>query len=368
MKKILSGFFVFILLGAPIAKAQVGKTAVPFLMIAPDSRSTGMGNTGVALADNPSAVFWNPAGLAFQKQTQASLTHAQWLANFNADLFYDYLVGSYHVDGMGTFGAHITYLNLGEQIRTTGPPPYHNPPHFSSYEFALGLSYGFKLNENWALGTGFRYIHSSLFEGTVGGQNVAPASSFGVDVAALYKSDHFKSIFAGSDAYFSAGINVSNIGPSLNYTEKGEEDPIPTILRFGWAFTTGLGRNGHHTITIANDFSKLMVRADKKAGPVEALFTSWGSLQRQTVRGTSVHLSTLEQFMIGVGVEYWYNNLFSLRTGYYYEDPYNGNREFLTLGAGIHYKIIGVNFSYIYAMEEQHPLANTTRFGLILEL
>ncbi|HLR76174.1 MAG TPA: PorV/PorQ family protein, partial [Balneolaceae bacterium] len=205
-------------------------------------------------------------------------------------------------------------------------------------------------------------------DGTAGGRSISPGTSFGVDIAAMYRSDRFASIFEGSDAFFSAGINISNMGRSLNYSEEGEKDPLPTVLRFGWAFTTELGAAGHHTLTFANDFSKLMVRADKKAGPVEALFTSWGSLERQTGQGTTVTLSTLQQFMVGVGLEYWYDNLFSLRSGYYYEDPHNGNREFLTLGAGVHYKFIGVNFSYIYAVEEQHPLANTTRFGLILDL
>lgn len=367
MKKNIAGLFVFLLFIPFIAKAQVGKTAVPFLLIAPDSRATGMGNTGVALANNPSAVFWNPAGLAFQKGTDISLTHSEWLANFDADLFYDYLVGAYHIDGIGTFGAHITYLNLGEQFRT-GAGSSEPLGRFNSYEFAVGISYGFKLSDNWGLGTGMRYIRSSLFEGTATGRTISPGSSFGVDLAVLYKSDHFASIFEGSNAYFSAGLNISNMGPSLHYTKKGEEDPIPTVLRFGWAFTTELGSAGHHTITIANDFSKLMVRADENAGPVNALFTSWGSLQRKTGLGTTTTLSTLEQFMVGAGIEYWYNDLFSLRTGYYYEDPYNGNREFLTLGAGVHYKFIGVNFSYIYAMEEQHPLANTTRFGLVLDL
>ena len=87
--------------------------------IEPDSRGAAMGNTGVAIADNASAMFWNPAGLAFQRGNQVSITHSNWLANFNVDdLFYDYLVGKYYVEGIGTIGAHLTYLNLGEQIQT----------------------------------------------------------------------------------------------------------------------------------------------------------------------------------------------------------------------------------------------------------
>ncbi len=374
MKKYLSTLFVLLLFLVPYSNAQVGKTAVPFLLIAPDSRAAGMGNTGVAIADNPSAIFWNPAGLAFQRGTEVSITHSQWLANFNADLFYDYLVGTYYVEDVGTFGAHITYLNLGEQLRTLDSPEPLG--RFNSYEFTVGLSYGFQVSDNWGIGTGIRYIHSSLFEGEIGEESVSPGSSFGVDLAALYKSDHFSSVFPGSEAFFSAGFNISNIGPGLTYSENGIEEPIPTVLRFGWAFTTELGSSGQHTITIANDISKIMVRrsaSDSTYGfgdSFKALFTSWGSVEREIGQGPSAFtttLSALEQFMVGTGIEYWYEDLFAVRAGYYFEDPYNGNREFLTLGAGIHYKLVGVNFSYIHALEEEHPLANTTRFGLVLE-
>lgn len=361
MKKILFAL-LFIAVLVPVSQAQVGITSVPFLQIEPDSRASGMGNTGVALANNASAVFWNPAGLASQRGSQVSITHSQWLPKFNADLFYDYLVGRHHVEGIGTFGGHITYLNLGEQQRTTTEDPTgENLSRFNSYEFSIGVSYGFNLNQNWSLGTGVRYIRSSLFEGTVGGESVSPGSSFGVDLAAMYQSNPFT--FAGNEAALNAGVNLSNIGPGLSYTEDGEKDPLPTVLRFGWAFTTNLDREGIHSLTLANDISKVMAR--ESANGFEALFKSWGSYERETAQGTAT-LSTFQQFMVGTGLEYWYDELFAVRTGYYFEDPNNGDRRFITLGAGIRYDFVGIDFSYIYTLEEEHPLANTTRFGLLL--
>ena len=147
MRKIaLSLTALFLFTGAFFtSKAQVGITAVPFLQIEPDSRGAGMGNTGVALADNASAMFWNPAGLAFQNKNQISITHANWLPAFNADLFYDYAVGTYYVEGIGTIGAHITFLNLGEQVRTSSDNVELG--RFNSFELAGGLSYGFEINE-----------------------------------------------------------------------------------------------------------------------------------------------------------------------------------------------------------------------------
>jgi long-subunit fatty acid transport protein len=352
--------------GAAQTFAQVGITAVPFLQIEPDSRGAGMGNTGVAIADNASAIFWNPAGLAYQTGNQISITHSKWLPNFNTDLFYDYLVGKYYVDGIGTIGGHITFLNLGEQVRTdeTGK----NLGTFSSYEVAGGASYGFELNEHFALGTGFRFIYSKLVPNglQVGGQEARAGTSIGLDIAGMYKTGPFD-VF-DREANFSAGLNLSNIGPGVQYTDKAQKDPLPTLLRLGWAYTMDLDANGYNTLTIANDFSKIMARNDTTGqadGVVKALFSSWDTFTRYN-GSEFVDVSLAEQIMVGAGLEYWYNQQFSLRGGYYYESPKNGNREFITLGAGIRYNIFGVDFSYIYTLNEGHPLANTIRFSLLL--
>jgi long-subunit fatty acid transport protein len=369
----LALFALIFLFSIPAAKAQVGITAVPFLQIEPDSRGAGMGGSGVAIADNASAVFWNPAGLAFQNQNQVSITHANWLPAFNADLFYDYLVGTYHIDGIGTIGGHITFLNLGEQVRTDEFAT--NLGRFNSYEISAGLSYGFQLSDNFSLGTGFRFIYSSLADGEVSGQKINPGSSVGVDLAALYKSNPFE--VAGRQASFNTGLNISNIGPGMQYTDNAQKDPLPTIMRLGWAYTMDLDASGINTITFTNDISKVMARTERveddngdvtyePMGVLEALFNSWGTLERRVSGNEIAQLNLFEQLMFGFGLEYWYNDLFALRSGYYYENPDNGNREFITLGAGLRYNIFGVDFSYIYTLEEEHPLANTIRLSLLV--
>ncbi|HCD53523.1 MAG TPA: hypothetical protein DEQ34_13830 [Balneolaceae bacterium] len=379
MKKIqlLAAAVVLALLPAS-GMAQVAITAVPFLQIEPDSRGAAMGNTGVAIADNAAALFWNPAGLAFQTDNQASITHSNWLANFQVDdLFYDYLVGKYYVEGLGTVGAHLTYLNLGEQIQTNEDSP-DIISKFNSYELAFGLSYGFQMNENLGLGTSLRLIYSSLASGTsVSQQKVNPGSSVAVDLAMLYKSDPFD--LGGNQGHFSAGLNLSNLGPGIQYTDNAQKDPLPTLLRFGIALDYNLDPQGYNRITIASDVSKIMARKEaievqsgdsvrteyRMISPVKALFESWGPLERNI--GTEVvELSVMEQFMIGVGAEYWYNNLFSVRGGYYYEDPYNGDRKYITFGAGLRVNTFGIDFSYIRTLESDHPLANTLRFSVLL--
>jgi long-subunit fatty acid transport protein len=372
MKKTVYALLIAVFVPFSATQAQVGITAVPFLQIEPDSRATGMGNTGVALADNAAAIFWNPAGLAFQDQSQINLTHANWLPAFNADLFYDYLVGTYYVDGIGTIGGHVTFLNLGEQIRTdeTGL----ELGRFNSFEISAGLSYGFRISDNFSVGTGLRYIYSSLADGEVGGQSINPGSSVGVDLAALYKTNPFT--VANRQANLNLGFNLSNIGPGIQYTDNAQKDPLPTILRAGWAYTMELDGNGINTITLSNDLSKIMARNERvssesddpeyeRMGVMEALFNSWGSFER--FNGTeTVDVSLAQQLMFGFGLEYWYDNLFALRTGYYYEHPENGNREFITLGAGLRYNIFGVDFSYLYTLEDDHPLANTIRLSVLI--
>lgn len=370
------GLLVLAGVGRP-AQAQIGGAAVVFLQIEPDSRAAGMGNAGVALADNAYAIFWNPAGLADQRGTEASLTHSNWLPEFNAGLFYEYFVAKHHVPGWGTFGAHLTYLFLGEH---EGRDAQNNPTgNFKSYDLALGGSYAVKVSDNLSLGTGLRLIYSNLAPGqVVGSQETKAGVSAGFDVAALYESPTFN--LGGMNTHVNLGFNLANMGPKIQYSDNAQSDPIPTNLRFGYGLTFEFDE--YNKLTWATDFNKMLIRAEvdtvngiNRSDPFyKALITSWRPIEicQGTVDSCRDDPSKLEslgvmdQLTVGTGLEYWYNNLFALRGGYFYENPYNGNRQFLTFGAGLRYNIVGVDFSYIYALEENHPLANTMRFSLLL--
>jgi long-subunit fatty acid transport protein len=360
------------------AQAQVGGAAVVFLQIEPDSRAAGMGNAGVALADNASAIFWNPAGLAFQRGTELALTHSNWLPEFNAGLFYEYLVGRHHIPGWGTVGAHITFLNLGEHEWRDAQNIERGT--FRSYDLAVGGSYGFNVTDRLALGTGLRLVYSNLAPGVeVDNQPTKAGVAVGVDLSALYRTAPFT--LGGIESQASFGANLANMGPRIQYSDGEQSDPIPTNLRFGWAYTMNF--DDYNSLTLTNDFTKMLVRVridSTETGRVarpdpfyQAIFTSWAPID---VRVNAMNdpnaemrqLGPLQQLTIGTGVEYWYDRLFALRAGYFYENPYNGNRQFLTFGAGIRYNIVGVDFSYIYALEENHPLSDTMRFSLLLNL
>jgi long-subunit fatty acid transport protein len=339
------------------AQAQLGQASGLFLRIEPDSRSAGMGNTGVAVADNANAMFWNPSGLAFQQNTQVGITHANWLPQFDAGLFYEYLVGTYHVDGIGTFGGHVTYLNLGEtELRDELG---NSQGEVSAYNLAVGLSYGYRVSERLGLGASLRGIYSKLDQGSSG-----TASTISGDLSGLYRTAPFD--LGGVNTTFSAGANLANMGGRLQY--ESAKEPLPMNLRLGYAFT--LDFDEHNSLTIANDFNKSLVDRNGQDGKpfYESIFSSWGSARGQGgPSGQTNTLSVIEQFTMGVGAEYWYSDLFALRTGYFYEDPDNGNREFLNFGAGLRYNIVGVDMSYLYTIEENSPLANTLRFSLLFE-
>jgi hypothetical protein len=371
-----AAFLLAAWIAAPPSSAQVGGAAVVFLQIEPDSRAAGMGNAGVALADNASAVFWNPAGLAQQRGAEISFTHANWLPALISDLFYEYLVGKYHVDGIGTFGGHVTFLNLGEQEwRDESNVPLGT---FRSYELAVGASFGRSMTQNLDLGAGLRFIYSNLTGGVdvggAGGTETKAGTSLGVDLGARYTFNPFDA--GGLQLTPSLGANLANMGPKIGYTvgDAGRNDPIPTNLRFGGALRTDFDE--FNRLNWALDFQKTLIDFDEEGSRpfYQSIFTAWSPIDvcRTGTQGgecTDVErVGVFRQITIGTGLEYWYNNLLALRTGYFYEDPYNGNRQFLTFGAGIRYNLIGVDFSYIYPLEEDSPLANTMRFSVLVNI
>ena len=370
----LLGSFLLAFACAVPAQGQVAQSSALFLRIEPDSRSAGMGNAGVALADNANAIFWNPAGLAFQENTQFGFTHANWLPEFNANLFHEYLAGTYHVEGIGTFGGNVRYLNLGEtEIRDAQG---NRLGVSNSYQLAIGTSYARKISERFGVGTSVRFVYSKLTKGKRDATGKGNASTFATDLSALYRSAPFP--VGGTNVTFSAGLNISNLGGTLDFNEdRLGKDAIPATFRIGPALTIEFDE--YNSLTLATDFNKSLVSTDRKIVDgdtarvgntgFEALFDSWGTARGQV--GTddeATELSLLQQFTVGTGVEYWYSDLFALRTGYYYEHPDNGDRQFLTFGAGLRYNIVGVDFSYLYTADDASPLANTLRISALVEL
>ena len=361
---ILSLLLCVVLVAPEVSRAQ-GEAAVPFLEIAPNARADGMGEAGGALADDAAASHWNPAGLAFLKGQEVSVTHSNWLPQFQqSDLFYDYLAYRNHIDDWGgTIGATVTYLSLGEfTITQNDPTPLGT---FKAYELAVTAGYATRVINDLGVGLNLRYIRSSLAPINVQNQQREGVSStISFDVSTLWKPEVLDIPLIGDVGQrFSVGLNLSNLGPKITYIDAAQADPLPTNLCV--AFAAEVLKTEYNDVNIVLDFNRLLVRrrdvVDSTGNVVssnvdnlpKSLFSAWGD-------------GGLQKVTIGTGMEYWYGSprLIALRVGYFYESPNYGGRKFLTFGAGIRYDIYGFDFSYLSANTDISPLAETLRFTL----
>ncbi len=346
MKKILAVFTVLALAWPQSTQAQ-SESAVPFLLITPGARANGMGEAFVAIANDATATYWNPAGLAFLSKREISLMHSNWLPQLASDLFFDYGSIVYPMEGLGTFGLAVTYLNLGTQV-ITGEDSPEPLGEFSSNEFAIAASFGSTLSKNLALGLSLKYIRSNLASVGAGAEKGdGRANAFAFDLGLLKQNLFMNGL--------SFGVNLTNMGPKVVYIDASQADPLPTNLRLGFAYK--LLDQEFNKITVAVEFNKLLVRKYQDGTSdawYKALITSW----------TDEDFSTeMKRVITNVGIEYWYSNIIALRTGYHYDEI--GKVKYFTFGAGLKYSLYQLDFGYISA-GEGHPLSDTMRFSLAI--
>lgn len=345
-------------------------TAVPFLMVAPDSRSGGMGEVGVAIADDANAMHWNPAALSFiDNRFGFAMSYSPWLSNLVPDINLAYLSGYYNTGTSGVIGASLRYFSLGTINLTNeiGDPVGEENPN----EFALDVGYSLKISPSLSGAISLRYIYSRLNSNGQLNGNLSPINAVAGDVAFYYTKDFTIRGQSNTPVQFTSGINISNIGPKVSYSPgTGNRDFIPTNLRLGYAFKFFIDE--YNSVTFTNDFNKLLVpsvqldstgttqiggggRSDLPL--LDGLFGSFADSQE----GLGGELAETN---VSVGLEYWYRELFAVRGGFFYEGPQYGNRRFINLGAGVRYNVFAFHFAYLVPLGQQHPLANTLRFTL----
>lgn len=346
MKKlgvVVFSFLLIIMLATQVF--AVSEAGILFLLISPGVRADGMGEAFVAIADDVSAVYWNPGGLAFQTGREMIIMHSNWLPQLAPDLFYDFLAYKHHVYGLGTFGVSVTYLNLGEQIITheTGP---EEMGRFMSYDAAASLHYGTLMTDNIGMGVSIRLIRSNLAPiGAGAEQGKGQTWAFNFDIGILYRDMLLNGL--------NFGANLSNVGPKIAYIDVDQADPQPTNLKLGFAYK--FIDMEYNRLTASIDVNKLLVKRNKDgtSDPVyKALFTSWTDDPLK---------DELNKVISHIGMEYWYNNMIALRAGYWHDDE--GNVKPWTFGFGLRYYLYELDFGYI-AAGEGHPLTDTMRFSL----
>jgi len=324
----------------------VSQAAVLFLMISPGARAAGMGQTFCAVADDATAIYWNPAGLAFQRGGEVTTMFARWLPQLVGDMYYLFFAYKQHVPAIyGTVGVNVIFLNLGEQYLTgeAGPEVLDT---FYSWDAAISVAYAAQISKHLGLGVNMKYIHSNLSPVGAGeekGSGVGRA--FAVDLGVLYKFWFWDRL--------AIGMNLSNLGPKITYVDAAQADPLPTNLKLGLACR--ILDSEYNKLTVAFDTNRMLVvrHEDGTSDPFyKAIFSAWGdgSFGQQ-----------MSQMISSVGAEYNYNNLLYLRAGYYYD--YEGKVQYPTFGAGLGIWIFRLDFAYD-AAPQGHPLSDTMRFSL----
>lgn len=366
--------------------SRVITTGVPFVLIAADPRASGMGDIGVTTSPDAFSQQWNPAKYAFIESKQGiGITYTPYLSKLVNDIFLGNLTYFNRLNERSAVAASFRYFKLGEiELRETADQiPLLQSPN----EMTFDVSYALRLSDRFSMAVAGRYLRSDLKLQTQS-EDAHAASTFAVDIAGYYQSEEIA--YNDFDGRWRMGFNISNIGPTLKYDETGQENFVPTNLGLGGGFDFILDE--YNKVGISAQVNKLLVptppmygtefvdvdgdgeynasidelinaRAiykgqDNKVSFVKGMFQSFGDAPG----GFS---EELREFTWALGAEYWYQDVFAFRAGYFNESDDKGGRKFATLGAGFKYTAINIDISYLFGMGNVvTPLDGTLRFGL----
>lgn len=359
-------------------------TSMPSLIIAPDARSAGMGDLGVATDADLNSQYWNPAKFAFM-QSKGGITanYTPWLRKLGVtDIDLAHLEGYYNFgDRAGGIGASFTYFSMGD-VQITGA---NNEDYGTCRpnEWALDLSYYRKLHEYVSMAVALRFMYSDLnngmnMSGTGYDNNMHAAWTMAADIALYY---HQPIQLPMGTSYFSLGLNLSNLGGKMTYDEV-TRNFIPAMMRIGANYE--LPFNKYNSLTFSLQADKMMVPTRKSRfaeeigqdpyDPTKIEQTQYSRLS--SIRGIFLSFADApngakEEFnevRWGAGLEYSYNKQFFARFGYSYENYYKGNRNYLTVGAGFHLSIFSLDAAYCIGLAASNPLDQTMRFTVGFDL
>ena len=377
---------LLIVTGAMTVQAQsdtinVVTTAVPFLRISPDSRAGAMGDVGVATSPDANSAFWNLAKTPFATNNLGiGLTYTPWLKDLGLnDVYLLSLAGYYKLDDQQAISASLRYFSLGNIQFTdeNGSNLQEGRPR----EFGIDVGYSRKLGAKMGLGVALRYIHSNLAGGvSQSGTNYKAGNAVAGDLSFFYTGVN------ETKGGWNFGAVLSNLGSKIGYTnDANQKDFIPANLGLGATYTTVFDEN--NKLTFGVDIHKLLVPTPPqfRGDPNDPVAIREDSIKAVEYRSKSTISSwfssfgdapggfgeEMREFQVSLGAEYWYNNQFAFRTGYFWEDKTKGNRKYFTVGVGVKYNVFGFNFSYLVPSgngTNRNPLSNTLRFGLVFDL
>ncbi len=353
--------------------ANAVTSAVPFLRIVADARGGAMGDAGIATSADPNGMHYNPSKLAFaDKNVSISATYTPWMRNLGLqDVYLAYLTGYKKIDNLQTVGLSLRYFSLGniEFTDNDGQSLGQGNPN----EFEVAGAYARKLTDRFSAAIAAKFIYSNLANGQVvpgTGDEIKPGIAGAADLSMTYKAPIN---FTKNTSDFTLGVAISNLGSKITYTNSIQRDYIPTNLGvgLGWRFHL----DDYNTLTFTTDFNKLLVPTPtpeidedgnnipdyKELSGIRGAFKSFGD-------APGGFKEELKEITVGAGAEYWYDDQFAVRMGYFYENYSKGNRKYFSVGLGVKYNVFGLNFSYLVPTTNQrNPLDNTLRFSLLFD-
>ena len=371
--KLTAGILLFCGLNTTV-KAQVEPinvvtTAVPFLRISPDARSGGMGDLGVATSPDAYSGLWNGGKVAFNTgKAGVGATYTPWLKDLVNDVYLATFAGYYKFADNQAIHGSVRYFSLGNITFTD-----NLGNDFGSYrprEFGIDVGYSRKLNAKNGVGVTLKFINSNLAGNTTVGSTTYKAGN-----AVAADLSYFHTGIGANGSGWNFGAVLSNLGSKISYTDNADaKDFIPANLGIGTNYTKQM--NAQNKISFGVELNKLLVPTPPEDPATPAQLTeyrnksvigSWFSAFGDAPGGFG---EEIKEFQASLGAEYTYNNQFSLRAGYFYENKTKGNRRYFTAGLGVKYNVFGFNFAYLVPTGSgvsRNPLSNTLRFSVIFD-
>lgn len=346
-------------------------TSVTSQTIAPDARSAGLGDVGVATDPDVVSQYWNPAKYPFTiSRAGVALNYTPWLRELVNDMDLAYLAGYYRIGDYSAVSASLRYFSLGEVFLGTSDDAMTINP----YEMSLDVAYSLMLSETFSIGAAVRWIYSDLtYDYT---SDTAPGSAFAADLACYYQNY----INLGQrECQLGLGLNISNIGSKISFGGDNNSEFIPTNMRLGASLMIPIDE--YNRFTIAADANKLLVPTYPKQEDGESTEDYQERVQKNYYDVSSISgifksfgdapgglKEELQEVQWSVGGEYVYHDKFALRAGYHHESANKGNRKYFTVGAGFKMSVFSLDAGYVIATAKSNPLDQTLRFSLSFDM
>lgn len=381
-KNLIVLLMVLMVLPALAQKEQFNPiyTGVTSLSIAPDARAGALGDVGVATEADANSQYWNPAKYPFNiARAGVSMSYTPWLRQLVSDIDLINLAGFYRIGDYSAVSASLTYFSLGEVF-------VENEMTIKPYEMAFDIAYSRMLSETFSAAIALRYIHSDLQYNYA--EDMSPGSAFAADIA-MYYNNYI--MLGNRECMLGLGLNVSNIGTKISYDDGATNEFIPTNLRLGASLLIPIDE--YNTISFSADLNKLLVPTrptysqfleengyEQGDNSYYSEYQTWlestGYNDISPISGIFKSFSDapggfseeLKEIYGGVGVEYCYNQQFSVRGGYHYENEFKGNRKYFTVGAGFRMSVFSLDAAYLISTAQTNPLDQTLRFSLSFDL